>query len=341
MPSPNRPDGAAPITMAPITIAPITIALVNNMADAALRATERQYRELLSAASDGQAVRLRLFSLPGILRGEAGRAYAALSYENIGRLWDGTFDGLIVTGAEPRAPNLEDEPYWPALAQLADWAEERAVPTVWSCLAAQAAALRLDGIRRRPFGWKLSGVFPCRKAADHVLTAGLPPCWRVPQTRHNDLPEQALAARGYRILSRLPDAGADMAIREGRSLSVLLQGHPEYHPRSLLLEYRRDVARFLAGERDAYPDLLRGYFDPRTEGALDAFREQALRTRNPALIERLPDALAGWKPAHDWHGPAVRFYANWLLYLQEQRRDAAGVSAAPGRSLRSEAVAEV
>ena len=318
---------------------PIVLGLVNIMPDAALRATEQQYRELLSEASGGRAIRLRIFSLPQVPRGEAGRAYVALSYEDIAQLWHAELDGLIVTGSEPRARALQDEPFWPGLASLTDWAETHTLSTVWSCLAAQAAALRLDGIARRPFGWKLSGVFPCKKAAEHVLTDGFPPCWRVPQTRFNDLPEQSLTAHGYRILSRLPDAGADMFIKEVRSLFVFLQGHPEYHPRALFLEYRRDVARYLAGERETYPDPMQGYFDARTRAALELFRERSLQTRDAALIDRLPEIFAGWTPTYDWREPAVRLYANWLRCLEERKRGNAGAPAESSQELRAEAVA--
>ncbi len=307
MDSPACPPGAG-----------LALGLVNNMPDAALRATERQYRELLAAASGGRPARLRLFSLPQVPRGEAGRAHVGLFYEDIDRLWDARLDGLIVTGAEPRARALEDEPYWPALAHLADWAEERTASTVWSCLAAQAAVLRTARVARRPFGSKLSGVFACVKAAEHALTAGLPPCWRVPQTRCNDLPEPALAASGHQVLSRLPGVGADMFVKDGRSLSVFLQGHPEYDPEALFREYRRDVGRFLRGERDTYPDPVQGYFDERAEDALGAFREAAVRSREPALLDRLPLALGGWAPAHDWREPAIQFYANWLRLLRQR-----------------------
>ena len=340
-PARPREAGGPPGSLGPRArgAGPVVLGLVNLMPDAALRATERQYRDLLSQASGGRPVRLRVFSLPQVPRGEAGRTYVALSYEDIGQLWHAELDGLIVTGAEPRARALEDEPFWPGLARLTDWAETHTLSTVWSCLAAQAAVLRLHGIVRRPFGWKLSGVFPCRKAADHALTAGLPPCWRVPQTRFNDLPEQALASHGYRVISRMPDVGADMFVREGRSLFVFLQGHPEYQALSLLREYRRDVARYLAGERDTYPDPMQGYFDGRTEGALAALRTEALRTRDPALIERLPDAFAGWTPAHDWHGPAVQLYTNWLRCLEERKRGKAGAPAeGSNQELRTEAV---
>ncbi len=60
-------------------------------------------------------------------------------------------DGLIVTGTEPRAPSLSRR----AVLGLALDAARRLgarttrVSTVWSCLAAHAAVLHLDGIGRR------------------------------------------------------------------------------------------------------------------------------------------------------------------------------------------------
>ena len=49
----------------------IVIGLVNNMPDGALKTTERQFRELLCAAAGKMPLRLRIFSLPEALRGEA------------------------------------------------------------------------------------------------------------------------------------------------------------------------------------------------------------------------------------------------------------------------------
>ena len=51
-------------------------------------------------------------------------------YSDIDDLWDGDLDGLIVTGAEPRAPNLAEEPYWGSLGQVIDWAKENTVSSV-------------------------------------------------------------------------------------------------------------------------------------------------------------------------------------------------------------------
>src|SRR5437763_7970494 len=87
----------------------IHIGLVNNMPDAALEATERQFRTLLSEAAEGIVVRFSLFALPEVRRSEEARRRIAASYSSINAIWDNRLDGLIVTGAEPMAANLMDE----------------------------------------------------------------------------------------------------------------------------------------------------------------------------------------------------------------------------------------
>jgi homoserine O-succinyltransferase/O-acetyltransferase len=298
---------------------PIVIGLVNNMPDAALQTTERQFRELLSVASRDRAVNLRLFSLPQLPRTEAAKSYISEHYEDIDELWTTRLDGLIVTGTEPRASALPHEPYWPTLTKLIDWAEEHTTSTIWSCLAAHAAVLHSDGISRRPFCEKLSGVFDCMKAADHPIMADAPSRWRVPHSRYNDLPVEALVSMGYRILSKLPDAGADMFVKEGKSLFVFLQGHPEYEPEALLREYRRDIRRFLAGERDNYPEMPRGYFDEQTAAAFGEFRQQAQRNRGTYLLLNFPASEPEMSLPYSWRELAMRLYANWLSYLVERR----------------------
>ena len=295
----------------------IVIGLVNNMPDAALRTTERQFCELLSAASDDVAVCLRLFSIPQVPRGEEGRARVQERYEDIGELWTSRLDGLIVSGAEPRAPQLADEPYWPILAQLVDWAEDHGVSVIWSCLAAHAAALHLDGIPRRPLRQKLSGIFDCSRAGDHaIMFRG--PRWRVPHSRYNELPEEALVSAGYRLLSRSEEAGADIFVKEERSLFIFLQGHPEYDPAALLREYRRDSCRFLAGEQSHYPEMPRHYFDDDARIVLAAYREAATSRPDPDLPARFP-AIEKGRLSWGWRWPATQLYTNWLTYLVEHR----------------------
>ena len=298
---------------------PITIGLVNNMPDAALKFTELQVRDLLARATGRREVSLRTFSLPEVPRSPEGLRYVAEHHEPIDRLWDGNFDGLIVTGTEPRTDRIEDEPYWPALARLVDWADDRTISSVWSCLAAHAAVYRLDGIARRSFDSKLFGVFDCTKIADHPLVGAGPDVWQVPHSRCNELPEQALAAKGYRILSRSDAAGADLFIKQKRSLFVFLQGHPEYDATALFGEYRRDVRRFLAGDVEQYPELPYGYFTDDATEALLTFRKQALERRDAALLEQFPAAAVGRQLTAPWREAAARLYSNWLGYLARHR----------------------
>lgn len=311
-PRPPVPDPAGPDA--------VTIGLVNNMPDGALKSTERQFRTLLSAAAGGRQVRLRLFHLPEVPRGDAALAILRDGYEDIGALWaDDPVDGLIVTGAEPRTANMRDEPYWASLTGLVDWAAEHTISTVWSCLAAHAAVVHRGGIARRPLGAKLSGVFDCVKSADHPLVAGLPMRWRMPHSRYNELPEAALAANGYQILSRSVEAGVDLFASEERSLFLYAQGHPEYDAGALLREYQRDTARFLAGERQTYPDMPRFYFEAEPGAAFAEFRLRALGDPRADLIREFPAAGVAQTLSHAWRAPAVGLYANWLGYLCEQK----------------------
>jgi homoserine O-succinyltransferase/O-acetyltransferase len=298
---------------------PIVIGLVNNMPDGALKTTERQFKELLSAAAGNIAVRVRLFSLPEARRAQATRAYIDEHYENFDNLWRCHLDGLIVSGTEPRAATLAAEPYWRSLTKLIDWAQEHTISTVWSCLAAHAAVYHLDGIDRKKFPEKLSGVFDCARVGTHRILTATPAGWCIPHSRSNDLPEAALVAAGYQILSRSPIAGADMFMKQGKSLFLFLQGHPEYDQGSLLREYHRDVGRFLCGERDTYPQMPRDYFAMDSAAALDAFRIRALAQRSTELLGDFPSVDVEGATRRHWRVTAVRIYANWLSLLLKSR----------------------
>ncbi len=298
---------------------PLTVGLVVNMPDGALQATERQFRDLLSNAAGERTLRLRLFAIPEVPRSPEGRAYVRAHCEDIAALWPAELDGLIVTGTEPKAAHLTAEPYWPALARLIDWVENRGIATVWSCLAAHAAVYRLDGIERRRFGRKLSGLFDCAVERPHPLIEGCGTGWRVPHSRLNDVPEEALAAHGYRILSRADAVGADLFVKEARALHLFVQGHLEYDGDTLGREYRRDVKRFLRGERGEYPELPRDCFSDEMTAALLEFRALARHRRDAALMRHFPPLPAAIAP---WRGVAARLYGNWLDGLDRGRRAA-------------------
>jgi homoserine O-succinyltransferase len=302
--------------------AALVIGLVNNMPDGALKATERQFHDLLAAAAGNSRWRLRRFSLPEAARSEATQAYINENYEKFDALWSSRLDGLIVTGTEPRTPALANEPYWGTLTRLVDWAEQHTTSAVWSCLAAHAAVLYLDGIQRQRLPQKLSGVFECVRGSKHAILAGAADTWCIPHSRLNDLPQLALSAAGYEILSHSPLAGADLFIKPRKSLFVFLQGHPEYDADSLLREYHRDIGRYLRGERDEYPQMPQGYFTAEVAAAMNAFRERALAQRHIDTLAEFPAVDLTGSSSRPWRPQAVRIYANWLTLLARRGRDA-------------------
>src|SRR5262249_8638171 len=150
----------------------------------------------------------------------------------------------------------------------------------WSCLAAHAAVLHVDGVGRHPLAVKCSGIFECARVADHRIAKGVGPHLRMPHSRWNALDESELVASGYTILTRSAGAGVDAFVKQRKSLFVFFQGHPEYEAHTLLGEYRRDVGRFLRRERETYPAMPERYFDRATTAALQALRERALVERH-------------------------------------------------------------
>jgi homoserine O-succinyltransferase len=295
----------------------IDIGLVNNMPDAAMEATVRQFLSLLGAAARDVTVHVRLFSMPGVPSSDWRRQHLGDCYAGFDELWNARLDGLIVTGTEPRAADLAAEPYWGQLTKLVDWAEENTAATVWSCLAAHAAVQHLDGIRRSPLGEKCFGLFDHVRMSDHRLLRGQPALIPTPHSRWNELSEAALASCGYRILSKSPAAGVDIFVRERKSLFLFFQGHPEYEADTLAREHRRDVGRFLRGERDSYPDLPRHYFDPAATDALNAFRTRAIADCREELMSAFPAERVFSAVSSTWHAHALCTYANWLNYIVE------------------------
>ncbi|MCK1542049.1 homoserine O-succinyltransferase [Bradyrhizobium sp. 147] len=293
--------------------AELTIGLINNVPDPALKATERQFMKLLQAAAGSRRIRFHCFSLPSVKRSPDAKWHIESEYSDLADLGRRQFDGLIVTGAEPVAPELDQEPYWRDLTELIDWAKVNTRSTIWSCLAAHAAVLHLDRIERRRLPAKCHGIFDCEAVTNDPLTRGAPMPLKVSHSRLNEIAESELVQAGYRVLTRSEEAGVDVFVRQYASRFVFFQGHPEYDALSLQREYLRDVGRYLARERENYPNLPVSYFDAATEEKLARFEKQARHQRHPALTNELPalnlraDIAAGTA--------AAALFRNWLQYL--------------------------
>jgi homoserine O-succinyltransferase len=303
----------------------LVIGLVNNMPDGALQATERQFEGLLTQAAGGVDVSVRYLSLPEIERGEHARAHMRGRYAHIDRLPGAGLDGLIVTGAEPQTARLDDEPYWTSLARVVDWSQAAEIPTIWSCLAAHAAVLHLDGVQRRLLPAKRAGVFGCAPELRHPLLANTPAPIS-PHSRLNELLESDLLPAGYQVLTRSPEIGVDLFVKPGPALALFFEGHPEYAAETLLHEYLRDVGRFLRGEREAHPAQPSGYFDDRTRAALDELGARGEAGRDPGRIADYVRATEGASLVAVWRPWAVGIYKAWLEHTWDRK---GGRAAAP------------
>jgi homoserine O-succinyltransferase len=298
----------------------LDIGLINNMPDSALMSTERQLFDLLSAAAGRVVVRLHFYTMETTPRSDWGRDYVRRYYRGTDDLLNGSLDGVILTGAEPRAASLTEEPYWNTFVQIIDWATENTVSSVYSCLAVHGAVLHMDGVERHALPAKCIGVFAQTKTRDHPLMHDVPATFRTPHARWNEVQEEALASCGYSVLSKSAEAGVDCFVRQQRkSLFVHFQGHPEYDTQSLLGEYRRDMGRFLQGQSEVCPTIPRGYFDTEAEKILTTFRREALSDRRPESFAGFPADQLAKDLRNPWQPTARRIYRNWVLYMASQR----------------------
>jgi len=294
----------------------VRVALINNMPDAALEDTELQFCELLDEASGDLPVVLKLYSLSGIPRTTRGMTHVNAFYFPINDLWNSECDGVIFTGTEPLQRNLRNEPYWSSLTSVLDWTQSNTTSTILSCLAAHAGVLHWDGIERHPLPDKQCGVFEFSNSAEHELTRAIGDVVRFPHSRWNEVREDQLAANGYQILTHSVDGGVDTFIRKReRSLFVHFQGHPEYGPLTLLKEYRRDIRRFIHGDRETYPSMPKGYLDASSTKLAIEFQETAISDRRADVLTCFPQAELTNSLRHSWHPAAISIYRNWIGYL--------------------------
>jgi homoserine O-succinyltransferase/O-acetyltransferase len=292
--------------------AQICVGLINNMGDQALKVTERQFGALVSEAAREINVRFRVFALGKTTRSSRALEYISAHYEPASAAMDGDLDALIITGAQPQADRLSDEPYWEELVQLIEWAKTNTASTILSCLAAHAAVLHLDGIERRPLPEKCAGVFAFEAQRAHPFIGEQGRVRLTPHSRYNGLLQSDLEQAGYAVLTSSPRHGVDSFTKRFGSQFVFLQGHPEYDANSLAREYRRDVDLYLRGETDRIPARPANYFGPEAEAELKAMdcqtreRHSGDQVRDLSIIEALAPAEPLWREA------AVSFFRSWI-----------------------------
>jgi homoserine O-succinyltransferase len=290
------------------------LAFVNNMPDGAFDATERQFLDLIEVGSGDEVIEVTRHTMEGVPRGERVAARIAADYLPIGDIAHDVPDLLVVTGSNPIEVEIRDEPYWHDLAALITWARELVPSMLLSCLSAHAALTVFDGIERHRLPSKRTGVFAQHVQPGHPLTYQIETEILLPHSRQNTVAEDDLRDSGYEIVIDSENVGWSVATKSFGSCDlVLVQGHPEYDPSSLLREYHRDVGRYARHERNDLPFLPYRCVSAEDWTRLETLHHEVINGhRDPALVEAFPFDDAGDRAPWPWRQMAERFYTNWL-----------------------------
>jgi len=290
------------------------IGLLNMMPDAALAATERQFFRLVGESNQIAQFYMHPFTLPELPRSAKGREHVERYYESFEQIQQQGLDALIITGANVTQPDLAMEPFWQPLQQVVEWAYDNVTSTLCSCLATHAVMQLRYHQHRKHMGFKRWGVYSHRLVErNHPLVAGVNTRFDVPHSRYNNISRAQFEAAGLHVLVESAEAGVHLAVSEDQFRLVFFQGHPEYDIISLLKEYKREVSRYVSGERPDYPPLPENYFTLQSTAVLEEHREQvveALQSGQP--MPDMPEVLVAGQLDNTWHDTAEAVLNNWI-----------------------------
>lgn len=309
------------------------IGLLNMMPDKALAATERQFFRLIGGSNQIAQFYVHPFTLQALPRSSEGQQHVQRYYSSFREIQAQGLDALIITGANVLGRQLCDEPFWSPLIEVVDWAWEHVTSTLCSCLASHAVIEFRYQQQRRPLPAKRWGVFPHRVVdRNHPLVSGVNTRFDTPHSRYNDISPEQFARAGLRTLVVSDQGEVHLAVSNDGLRQVFFQAHPEYDSVSLMKEYKREVGRYIRGERPDYPPLPEKYFPLGSQALLEEYRlriEDSRRCGQPPDI--FPEHLLVTRLDNTWHDTAGAIMNNWLglVYqltdLDRQRPFRAGV----------------
>ncbi|PID49338.1 MAG: homoserine O-succinyltransferase [Proteobacteria bacterium] len=290
------------------------IGLLNMMPDGALLATERQFFRLVGMSNLIAQFHMHVFTLDGLPRKAAAQAHISQYYEHFADIREQGLDALIITGAAPVHPHLEDEPFWKGLMEVVSWAKENVTSTLCSCLASHAIMQHLYGIRRRPLGFKRWGVYThALTLPQHPLVYNLNTHFDVPHSRFNQIDREQLSAHDLQVLAESAEAGVHLAVSPDLFRFIFFQGHPEYDGVSLLKEFKREVDAWFAGRRLDYPPFPENYLRPQVKAILNEYRLQLEQSRQQGSdLPKFPEALLRPLLPNTWRDTAKSVINNWI-----------------------------
>jgi homoserine O-succinyltransferase len=290
------------------------VGLLNMMPDAALEATERQFFRLVGESNPIAQFYVHPFTLPELDRGPEAAAHVAKYYRKFEDLQAEGLDALIITGANVTRPDLSLEPFWKPLIGIIDWAVEHVTSILCSCLATHALLQFRHGQHRKLLRSKRWGVFPHRVIdRTHPLVGDINTRFDVPHSRFNEIRREQFEAAGLRVLAESEEAGVHLAVSADGFRVVFFQGHPEYDSISLLKEYKREVYRYVAGERDDYPPLPENYLNLQGAAILEEYQDRMRSARKRGDVPRdFPEDLLEPLLENTWRDTAEAIVGNWI-----------------------------
>ena len=134
-----------------------------------------------------------------------------------------------------------------------------------------------------------------------------------PHSRYNAITRSQLERAGLVILAESPEAGVHLAVSPDQFRTVYFQGHPEYDAVSLLKEYKREVFRYLSGERDTVPPYPQNYFDAEAIEIADRFMHRATRANSHGkVLPEFPETELALLVDNTWGDTGKAIINNWL-----------------------------
>ncbi|MDH3510005.1 MAG: homoserine O-succinyltransferase [Gammaproteobacteria bacterium] len=292
----------------------LRIGMLNMMPDAALQATERQFLRLLAAYGSAANLYVHPFALPAEYRSEIAVAHIDNYYSSFADLREQDLHALIITGANPITEDITREAFWTPLMEVIDWGTTHVQSILCSCLATHAVMHEYYRSERVELPQRQWGVYEHELLQDnHPLLSGVRPPVSAPHSHRFAVSRADMERVGVTVLISSAEAGVHMAVSYDELRFVFFQGHPEYDAISLLKEYKREIQRFLTGNRSSYPPFPEHYLDTSAKARLEAYQRQLTESDfEQQTLPPFPEAELTDGLVNTWSEVGRVIYRNWL-----------------------------
>lgn len=290
------------------------IGFLNMMPDAAFRITELQFMRLVGSCNQIAQFFVHPFTIRGLPRNAQTQEYIERFYDSFEKIQKDGLDALIITGANVANPTLEEEAFWKPLQEVITWATVNVTSVLCSCLATHAIVKHLYNVDRQLLPRKRWGVYSHRVISrEHPLLIDINTRFDVPHSRYNGISRAQFEAAGCSVLVDIPGGDVHMAVSFDQLRIVYLQGHPEYDYNSLLKEYKREVLRFISGERPDYPPHPEHYFSEEAARIVDEFQGRVQRALEKGkTVPSFPEKEIEPHLDNTWGDTGKALFNNWL-----------------------------